>query len=349
MERKKAVEENRETDFRLESSPVEGVPLHHREARVSRFHCCKGKFRLFGHYVHAQFILLGVVEFLAVALATFLVLKIAAPMLPEGSHQVPVHEILLATGFLTLGMMAMGLYDTRQRESLAGVVFRLLASWVLASFLLWGWYQIDYSNLWDLPRHLVFGATALATLGITRILFYRYLDGRVMLRRTLVLGTGKRASYIDRLRRKSDQRGFKLVGYVAPKSCQPIEVDPQKIINVGRAFCDYSIRNEVDEIVIAVDDRRQKLPIDELLDCRMSGIEVTDAIDFFEREQALIHLDLLQPGWLIHADGFKRNLIHDITKRGFDLAVSLCLLALSAPISLLVALAIRLEDRGPVF
>jgi len=316
------------------------------ERTLPRFHCCKGKFQLFGHYVHAQFLLLLAVELLLVTVASHFTLKAAVPWLYPADVPVPLRETLLASVLSLMAMVALGLYDTRQREQAMGIAFRMLSAFFLASLVLWAYYQINTNNLWDLKRHLVFLGTALPLLAVTRILFYRYIDGKVLLRRTLVLGTGKRARHIDRLRRRADKRGFHLVGFLAPRSCEAVHVDPARVVTAKEGFCDYSLSRNVDEIVIAVDDRRQKLPIDELLDCRMSGIEVIDAIDFFEREMALIHLDLVQPGWLIHARGFKRNLARDILKRSFDMAVSLVLLILSSPISLFTALAIWLEDRG---
>jgi len=328
--------------------PKEAPSIAIGARKLPGFHCCKGKFRLFGHYVHAQFLLLLAVEFLAVALGGQLALKFTAPFLYGRPLPLLPEETLLATVVLMLGMIAVGLYDTRQREQFSGITFRILTAFVLTTAALWAWYQIHTHNLWDLKRHLVFMGSAFSLLVLTRILFYRYVDGRVLQRRTLVLGTGRRASHIDRLRRKADKRGFRLVGYVPPPSCEAVHVDPGRIVDTGKGFCDFSLTSEVDEIVIAVDDRRQKLPIDELLDCRMSGIEITDAIDFFEREQALIHLDLVQPGWLMYAEGFRRNLMRDLVKRSFDILVSSALLLLSAPISLLTAAAIRLEDGGPV-
>ncbi len=322
-----------------------------RKTEFPRFHCCRGKFRLFGHYVHAQFLLLALVEFLALASVTYLSLEYLYPLLSGHATSVVWKEILLASVALVFGITAMGLYDARQRERFYGIAFRLAGAFIFTSAVLWIFYHIYPHYSWDKLQYLMFSATALVVLTLIRVVFYRYVDSRILLRRTLVLGTGKRASHIDRLRRKSDKRGFKLVGFVAHKSCQPIHVDTDRIINTGMNFCPFALTNNVDEIVIALDDRRQKLPIDELLDCRMSGVDVIDAIDFFERERALIHLDLLQPGWLIHAEGFKRNAFRAITKRTFDLLVSAVLLVLSSPLSLFTALAILVESRGkgPIF
>ena len=315
------------------------------------FHCCKGKFRLFGHYVHSQFLLLALVEFLALASVTYLALEYLYPLVSGHPTSVVWREILLACAVLIFGITSMGLYDTRQRERFSGIAFRMGSAFLFTTAILWIYYYFHPHHSWNDLQYMMFSAAALVTLTAVRFFFYRHVDGKRLLRRTLVLGTGKRASYIDRLRRKADKRGFRLVGFVAPKTCQPIHVDAEKIIEVEQGFCPFALKNRVDEIVIALDDRRQKLPLEELLDCRMSGVEVIDAIDFFEREQALIHLGLLQPGWLIHAHGFKLNVWRALLKRSFDITASSLLLLFSSPFSLLTALAIWIESggKGPIF
>ena len=351
MERNKNIVSNERTETARKDDIIAQPRDLSREAMILPwFHCCKGKFRLFGHYVHSQFLLLALVEFLALASVTYLSLEYLYPLITGQATSVVWREILLACAALVFGITSMGLYDTRQRERFSGIAFRMGSAFIFTTAILWIYYHFNPHHSWNDLQYLMFSATALVTLTVVRFIFYRYVDGKRLMRRTLVLGTGKRASYIDRLRRKSDKRGFRLVGFVAPKSCQHIYVDAEKIINIGKDFCPYALKNRVDEIVIALDDRRQKLPIEELLDCRMSGVEVIDAIDFFERERALIHLDLLQPGWLIHADGFKLNLWRALLKRTFDIAVSSLLLVLSSPFSLLTALAIWVESggKGPI-
>ena len=64
---------------------------------------------------------------------------------------------------------------------------------------------------------------------------------------------------------------------------------------------------EIDEIVVAMDDRRQQFPLKELLDCRLAGIEVIELVTFLERETGKVHLDILNPSWMIFGDGFRRD------------------------------------------
>jgi hypothetical protein len=63
-------------------------------------------------------------------------------------------------------------------------------------------------------------------------------------------------------------------------------------------------KHRADEIVIAMDDRRQSFPIRDLLDCKFAGIEVTDILEFLERESGRINVDLVNPSWLIFSGGF---------------------------------------------
>ncbi|MDF1530536.1 MAG: TIGR03013 family PEP-CTERM/XrtA system glycosyltransferase, partial [Sedimenticola sp.] len=108
----------------------------------------------------------------------------------------------------------------------------------------------------------------------------------------------------------------------------------------------FAMQNHIDEIVIAPDDRRRKLPLDGLIDCRMSGVAITDLLDFFERETEKIRLDLIQPSWLIYANGFKRNILRSFAKRTFDIVVSSLLLIVCSPFMALTALAIFISSKG---
>jgi len=312
-----------------------------------------GKFRLFGHYVHVQFLLLALFELaviFSISLAIYNNFIAVADSSLSSILEIGAKLALMSIVFVMF-MVAMGLYDTRQRERLSGLLMRLIAALFFAAIAMTVLYQfIPSLSVGDglLKTSAVASVTGLAVI---RALFYKFVDGRVLLRRVLVVGAGKKALFIDRLRRKADMRGFHLVGFVESDASQASQVDQNRILKFDKSLCAYALENDIDEIVVALDDRRQSLPTDDLLNCRMSGIDITDTLDFFERESALIQLDLVQPSWLIHADGFKRNFIRSSVKRSFDILVSVFLLVLSTPFMLLTALAILLEcgGKGPVF
>lgn len=105
----------------------------------------------------------------------------------------------------------------------------------------------------------------------------------------------------------------------------------------------------VDRIVVALDERRGKFPLEQLLFCRLKGIPVDDGVSFTEQLAGKLSVENLHPSFLIFSDGFKRSEILKRAKRLFDIITSFVVLILTFPICLLVALAIKLDSRGPVF
>lgn len=311
-----------------------------------------GKVRLFGHYVPLQFLFLGGVEFMAFTAAAWLAIHAAGGLQSSGATAL-LPATLPVSLALVLCFGALGLYSAHQRADLKGVLSRAVLAVVVAvvglqlAYLVFPTLALEAGVL---VAAMVFSSVS---FGLIRGVFYRHLDGNLLVRRVLVIGTGKRANSIERLRRKSDQRGFRLVGFVSTASdAGSAEVDPERVVTSSQRFCRYALENRIDEIVVALDDRRQgAAPTDELLNCRMSGIDVTDMLDFFERETAKIRLDLLRPSWLIHSDGFRRHILRDFSKRVFDIGLSAVLFVVMLPLMLLTAAAISIESggRGSVF
>jgi lipopolysaccharide/colanic/teichoic acid biosynthesis glycosyltransferase len=99
-----------------------------------------------------------------------------------------------------------------------------------------------------------------------------------------------------------------------------------------------------------MDERRGNLPVKELLDARLKGVQVIDLLEFMERESGKIRIDLVNPGWLIFSSGFRISRLREYSQRTVDLVASATLIFFSWPIMLLVAAAIKLEDgiRAPV-
>jgi sugar transferase (PEP-CTERM system associated) len=88
----------------------------------------------------------------------------------------------------------------------------------------------------------------------------------------------------------------------------------------------------------------------ELLDCRLAGVEVIDLVSFLERETGRVHLDVLNPSWIIFSEGFRRDGLRQATKRAFDIVASFALVLVTWPVMLLTAVGIKLEEgiRAPI-
>lgn len=104
----------------------------------------------------------------------------------------------------------------------------------------------------------------------------------------------------------------------------------------------------VDTIVIASDERRSRLPVEELIRLRLSGVTVLPAQRFAERVLRRIPLSLLRPSDLAIGEGLISPLRTGL-KRVFDLVMSSLLLACASPVLLVLAILIKLDSEGPVF
>jgi FlaA1/EpsC-like NDP-sugar epimerase len=263
----------------------------------SRLHTFRGKISLFGHFFHAQYLLLALVEFVTFACIPFIVI----PLFENGGIQdSALHPPLATSAFMALVLVffivSMGLYDTRQRTGFLQVVLpRLLVAFFMAATVILLTILFHFNSSFDVQRLAQFILISLIYSSVLRIYFEKFVDGNILKRRILVVGTGNRAANFERLRRKADNRGFDLVSYIALNAEDPIEVSRNKVVSLDGDICAYALLHRIDEIVIALDDRRNTLPLDDLLDCRMSGINVLEMQDFFERETEKIHLDFLHP------------------------------------------------------
>ena len=105
----------------------------------------------------------------------------------------------------------------------------------------------------------------------------------------------------------------------------------------------------VDRIIVALDERRRKLPIEQLLFCRLKGIQVDDGMAFTEECAGKLSVEHLYPSSLIFSNGYIKPAFLKKVKRYSDVVASAAALFFSFPFCLLISLAIKLDSRGPVF
>lgn len=308
--------------------------------------------RIFQHYWHLPLALLATVEALIFFTAPYAAVSLGLEATVDQGQLVPLSvAALVFAAVMFICMTAMGLYNARQRSRLLGLVARVAASAAAATlvtaviFYLFPVIGLDRATL------LVAASMAFAGSALVRVIFDKVVDEEIFKRRVLVYGTGKRAQSIARLRRRSDRRGFVAVGYIAAEGDDPDGVPPGEILRSTASLLELCKRHRVDEIVVAMDDRRRRFPMDELLECRLDGLEIIELVSFLERETGKVRLDVLNPSWMIFSDGFRQGRVHSSLERCFDVLASLILLAVALPFMLLTALAIKLSEgpRASVF
>ena len=302
---------------------------------------------LFGITWHPALVLLWLAESAVVLLASQFACRLV------GSPSDPVVDWVQAAvfgGSVIIAMVAMGLFTRRMRDRMAGVVLRItlsvIAGGILSGLILGLWPAYKYS--W--PELGSSMACSWLLLVLVRSVAQRRIDEDIFKRRVLVYGAGNNAMRLAKLRRRADQRGFKLLGFV-PADGEQVEVPEDRVVRVTVPLHEYAQEQGVEEIVVAMDDRRRSFPLKELLECRLAGIVISEQVSFLERETGKVHLELLTPSWIIFGGGFRKDGMRVRSERIFDLAASCGLLLLASPIMLLAALAIKIEDglTAPVF
>jgi sugar transferase (PEP-CTERM system associated) len=273
-----------------------------------------------------------------------------ADQLAEYSQHMP-HRSLVFAVTLMLGLAALGQYQAHMRTSWFGLLARQTVGFILGIFgLVIAYYLVPQAYV---GRGVMGIALALGFVAVTgfRALFLRLVEVEAFKRRVLILGAGMRASQIhNRMRRRADRRNFVVVGFV-PRPGETLAVPQDQVLAPDISLHTLVQSEQVDEIVVAVDDRRGGLPMEDLLECRQLGVDVTDLTTFFERESGRVQLSFTDPSWLVFSGGFNATPVRRLSKRCFDLGVSALVLLLTWPMMLLVVLAIRIESGAgqPIF
>jgi len=186
---------------------------------------------------------------------------------------------------------------------------------------------------------------------LNRICLDRVWEFAAPRERVLILGTKELAFRVAREFVRRNDLNASVVGFVdsdgggsVPRSWTaeyPV-FDP----TVGLEF--IVARYEIDKVIVALEDRRGALPVKDLVRLRVRGIRIEDAHTTMAALSGRVWLNTVKPSWFVFTDGFHRSKTTLVLKRLIDLACSCVGMFLSLPIMALVALAIRLDSKGPV-
>ena len=307
------------------------------------------RVRILGQYVPVSLAVLAIIEALVCFFALYAAVCIRfqvglsrLPTLIEEFGPLWPRGVAFSVTVVTC-LLAFGLYNSRQRTQLSGTLARLLLALLVAACVFAAFFYVFPS------RHLFRGVAALAVIlavcGVvtSRLVFARVANEEIFKRRVLVYGAGYAAAAITRLRRAADRHAFALVGFVQPPGEERAVVS-ERVLESEGDLCALCERLTVTEVVVAMDDRRRGFPIPELLDCRLAGVEVTELLTFLERETGRVHIDVLNPSWMIFGQGFRRDPLRLFSSRALDVFASLGVLVVALPAMLLTLVAIKIED-----
>jgi len=306
--------------------------------------------RIFRHYLSSAYLGLFFVEFLVLFLAMYWGTDLR--FFYTSSWYTNEYIILSSSIFAvvtTISNIGLGLY----RRSLSWDDYHLLPrigiSFVSALIVL---LVIYYSfPAFTIARSVLVYSFSMAAVGILfcRYLFYTYVKHSDLKKKILVIGTGKNASKLVQSNNEYIHRGFEITACLNLNDA-PVKVTVHKIISEYESILSVVKGFDIDEIVLALDDRRGAFPMDDLLDCKVHGIDIVDLLTFYEREKSMIDLENIYPSWFVFSDGFANGGLRIYGKRLVDILASSALLMVSWPFMLVVACAIYIESgfKGPI-
>jgi len=306
--------------------------------------------RLFKHYVPHAVLLLGLLDFLLLMVAAeggwvLRAHQIGMDVEPVTSRLAPLLSFALS---IQTAMIAVGVYGPESLQSIRFALARLLVAVSLGViFLSVLYFLMPGITLWRSNSLYAMGL-AVAVLLLIRLLLGSMLGGEAFKRRLVVLGAGNRANRIRELERRRGS-GFLVVGYIAMNDGEQVIAEA---INRNAVYnlADFVVRLNASEVVLALEERRNAVPMADLLRIKTTGVHVNDLSSFLERETGRVDLASVNPSWLIFSDGFSAGRrLSSIAKRLFDIVASLILLILTGPIIILGAIAVKLDSKGPAF
>ncbi len=223
------------------------------------------------------------------------------------------------------------LYDARIVHSFRSLVVLIPQAFGVGFILLAACYAIFPDIRISNGAFAMSVATILGVILPLRALSYILIRRRPFLERVLVLGRGPLAEKILREVAVRPYLGYEVTGVA----------DDQL-----SSFLDAT---RADRIIVARSERRARLPVRQLLDARINGSVVEDGVDAYERLTGKIAIESLSPSNLIFSRDFKKSRFDLAVGRVVSLLAAVSGLILFAPFMVLIALAIKLDSKGPLF
>jgi sugar transferase (PEP-CTERM system associated) len=306
--------------------------------------------RLFKHYIPHAVLLLGLFDIALLMAASEFAWRLRAGQIGISPGD-PLERLWPHAGFTAMiltAMVSVGVYGADSLRSMRFATARLLVAVSLGIIALsFVDFMMGAQAFWrsTLAYSMVL---AIVLLVLNRLVIGGILGASAFRRRVLVLGAGKRAQRLRELGERPES-GFAIVGYIAMSEAKPVveeAIARTAIHNLNRFVENLG----VSEVVLALEERRNALPLGDLLRIKTAGVHVNDFSSFIERETGRVDLDTVNPSWLIFSDGFSSaRAVSSFTKRVFDVTASAILLLITAPVILLFAVLVKLDSKGPAF
>ncbi len=306
--------------------------------------------RLFKHYVPVPLLVLGMLDYILLFLSADVAWRVRSAQIGLNFQPLAGRVLDLGTYTVTLGisMLAVGLYQADSQRSWRMTITRLAVAFFIG-------FNLMSVMFFLFPSVALWRSIALYAmiLSLWSLLFARLVFGQVVSwdrfrRKIIVLGAGNRGAKLRDLALLPGST-FTVARFIRMSSAEPL-VDGalgREDMGLLRDIVEY---HGAVEVVLAMEERRNSLPVAELLQVKISGVRVSEMSTFLERETGRVDLTSVSPSWLIFSDGFLGSQqLALVFKRGLDIVTSLLILGVTSPIVALTALLVWSTSKGPIF
>lgn len=262
-------------------------------------------------------------------------------------------KTIVVTAVLIFSSFLMGLYSYDNNISKKEAALKILGGTTLSFIALSSFYYFLPDFMFSRGLLLL----SLITFSFSQFIWhfgYKYcIHLPTFAQRILIVGTGPLAKNIGDIITNTNH-SYCLAGYIDCHANTPTLPPVNKNDNGngngnGNKIIEAAKLKKANKIVVSLTERRGALPLQDLISCKLSGIEVLDAPSFYEELTGKLLIENITPSWLIFSSGFKITLSKKILKRTFDIIFAIICALIVFPFIPLIALMIKIDSHGPVF
>jgi sugar transferase (PEP-CTERM system associated) len=309
--------------------------------------------RIFNQYFSPKIVVLMLLESALVVIALLCAVRIrfwddaagfnAYIALPDFALPAVIFAVTLQVCFYCCNLYNLNTLGGRPERMLA------LGQGLGAGYLLLGGIYFVFPDLL-VGRGILFIAASLIPvfLILSRVVLDRIWQS-ARKENVLILGTDRLACAVaTEFGQRSDLQ-IQLVGFVSAERAGRAEgsLAGRPILGSVEELVSIVAQHRIERIVVALDDRRNALPVSELVRLRIRGIRVEDTTTAVSALTGRVWLETLEPSWFMFSDGFRRSTVTLFAKRVIDLVCGLAGLIICLPVMAAVALVVRLDSKGP--
>ena len=269
------------------------------------------------------------------------------------------HDSFLSLDILSKAMLIMvicqlsiyfnDLYNLQVTDTYLELGLRLTRAIGIASITLAITYYCIPSLL--LGRGIFFISLVFLSILIVswRYLYNWILKKKMFTEKILILGLGELSQKILNALNANRDSGYLVAGVISTNSTSATALMKDiPIFELRDDLCEFAESQHIKKIIVAMDERRGNLPVQHLLHCKMQGLAVLEGESFYEQLTGRILAENINPSWFIFSEGFRKSKLRKLTKRVTGLLFSSIGLLLSLPLTVIIAIAIKLDSKGPI-